>query len=46
MPWTVGPLDTIVGAHALDLDVILVTHNTRKFSRIEGLRPEDWLAGT
>ena len=42
----IGPLDTIIGAHALALDVILVTHNTREFSRIDGLRLEDWLAGT
>ena len=41
---TIGPLDTIIGAHALALDVILVTHNTREFARIEGLRVEDWLA--
>jgi tRNA(fMet)-specific endonuclease VapC len=41
----IGPLDTIIGAHALALDVILVTHNTREFERIEGLRVEDWLIG-
>jgi len=40
----IGPLDTIIGAHALSVDVILVTHNTREFARIEGLRVEDWLA--
>jgi tRNA(fMet)-specific endonuclease VapC len=39
----IGPLDMIIGAHALVLDVILVTHNTREFARIEGLRVEDWL---
>jgi tRNA(fMet)-specific endonuclease VapC len=39
----IGPLDTIIGAHALALDVILVTHNTREFARIEGLRVEDWV---
>ncbi len=38
----VGPLDTLIGSHARGLDVILVTHNTREFSRIEGLRLEDW----
>ena len=41
----IGPLDTIIWAHALSLDVILVTHNTREFSLIESLRVEDWLAG-
>ena len=39
----IGPLDTSIGAHALSLDVTLVTHNTREFSRIEALRLEDWI---
>ena len=39
----IGPLDTLIGAHALELDLILVTHNMREFSRIEGLRLEDWI---
>lgn len=38
----IGPLDTLIGSHAHALDVILVTHNTREFSRIDGLRLEDW----
>jgi len=38
----IGPLDTLIGAHAAALDVILVTHNTREFSRIDTLRLEDW----
>ena len=38
----IGPLDTLIGSHAHALDVILVTHNSREFSRIEGLRLEDW----
>lgn len=38
----IGPLDTLIGSHAHVLDVILVTHNTREFLRIEGLRLEDW----
>jgi tRNA(fMet)-specific endonuclease VapC len=38
----IGPLDTLIGAHAAALDVILVTHNTREFSRIGALRLEDW----
>lgn len=41
----IGPLDTLIGAHAFSLDVTLVTHNTREFSRIEGLRLEDWITG-
>lgn len=38
----IGPLDTLIGAHAAALDVILVSHNTREFSRIDTLRLEDW----
>ncbi len=38
----IGPLDTLIGSHALEWDVTLVTHNTREFSQIEGLRLEDW----
>ena len=38
----IGPLDTLTGSHAQALDAILVTHNTREFSQIEGLRLEDW----
>ena len=38
----IGPLDTLIASHAHTLDVVLVTHNTREFSRIEGLRLEDW----
>jgi tRNA(fMet)-specific endonuclease VapC len=38
----IGPLDTLIGSQAHALDVILVTHNTREFSQIEGLRLEDW----
>jgi len=41
----IGPLDTLIGSHAYLLDVILVTHNTKEFSQIDGLRIEDWTAG-
>jgi len=40
----IGPLDTLIGAHALSLGVTLVTHNTREFSRIPTLRLADWTA--
>jgi tRNA(fMet)-specific endonuclease VapC len=38
----IGPLDTLIGAHAAALDVVLVTHNTREFGRLDTLRFEDW----
>jgi len=39
----IGPLDTLIAAHALSLNVTLVTHNTREFKRVKGLRIDDWL---
>lgn len=38
----IGNLDTLIAAHALSLDAILVTHNTREFKRVSGLALEDW----
>ncbi len=38
----VGPLDTLIAAHALSLGVTLVTNNQREFKRIHGLRVENW----
>ena len=39
----IGPLDTQIGAHALSLDVVLVTNNIKEFHRIRGLKVENWL---
>lgn len=39
----IGALDMLIGAHALSLKVTVVTHNTRDFSRIPGLRLADWV---
>ena len=38
----VGPLDTLIAAHALSLGATLVTNNQREFKRIPGLRVENW----
>lgn len=38
----IAPLDLMIAATALSLGATLVTNNTREFSRIEGLRLEDW----
>jgi tRNA(fMet)-specific endonuclease VapC len=40
----IGALDMLIAAHALSLGVTLVTHNTREFSRIRGIRLADWAA--
>ena len=39
----IGPLDTLIAAHAVSLNVVLVTHNVAEFKRAPGLRVDDWL---
>lgn len=39
---SIGPMDMMIAAHALALDATLVTHNTREFARVKGLRLENW----
>lgn len=38
----IGPYDLQSAASALANNLTLFTHNTREFSRVEGLRIEDW----
>ena len=38
----IGTFDLVIAAHALTLDLILVTNNTREFSRVKGLKVENW----
>lgn len=40
----IGPLDMLVAAHAIALDLPLATNNHREFRRVPGLRVENWLA--
>jgi len=40
----IGPLDTLIAAHALSLRWALATHNVREFRRVPGLEVADWLA--
>jgi tRNA(fMet)-specific endonuclease VapC len=40
---TIGILDLQIGCHALALNAVCVTNNTREFERIEGLTLENWL---
>ena len=37
----IGPLDTMIAAHALSLSVTLVTNNTREFNRVHELTVVD-----
>jgi tRNA(fMet)-specific endonuclease VapC len=39
---SIGPNDTLIAAVALTHGLILVTHNTKEFSRIPTLTLEDW----
>jgi tRNA(fMet)-specific endonuclease VapC len=39
-----GHMDTQIAAHALVLDLPLVTHNMRHFKRVPGLKLQDWMA--
>jgi len=40
----IGPLDTLIAAHALSQDYILVTNNEKEFKRVEGLKVENWMS--
>jgi tRNA(fMet)-specific endonuclease VapC len=38
----IGPNDVLIASIALANDDVLITHNTREFSRINNLKIEDW----
>jgi len=38
----IGPNDLMIAATARAHDLVLVTHNTRGFGRVAGLRLQDW----
>lgn len=39
----IGSLETMIAAQALALDLPLVTNNQKEFSRVPGLRLENWI---
>lgn len=39
----IGEFDALIAAHALALDLTLVTNNTKHFSRVDGLRIDNWV---
>lgn len=38
----IGGMDMLIAAHALTLEYILVTNNTREFQRVPDLKLENW----
>ncbi len=40
---TIGPLDILIGAHALSQNLIIVTNNAKEFSRIDRLTVQNWV---
>lgn len=38
----IGPIDMLLAAQALSLELTLVTNNVEEFKRVEGLKVEDW----
>ncbi len=39
---SIGSMDLLIAAHALGLNVRLVTNNVREFRRVPGLRVDNW----
>jgi tRNA(fMet)-specific endonuclease VapC len=39
----IGSNDLLIAAHAISLDLILVTNNEKEFSRVDGLKIENWV---
>ena len=39
----IGPMDTLIAAHALAARKILVTNNVKEFERVADLRVENWV---
>ena len=42
----IGPNDLLIAGHARSLGLKLITGNLGEFTRVDGLRCEDWLAET
>jgi len=40
---SIGTTDLFIAAHAKSLNLTLVTNNIREFSRVDGLKVENWL---
>src|SRR5688572_12816040 len=38
----IGILDTLIAAHAMSLNLTLVTNNTKHFKQVHGLKTQNW----
>lgn len=38
----IGSMDLLIAAHAISLEVRLITHNVKEFGKVPGLHVEDW----
>ena len=43
---SIGPMDSLIAAHALSINGTLVTNNLKEFSRVPQLKLENWFEGT
>ena len=39
----IGDLDSLIAAHACSRNLVMVTNNLKEFSRVPGLRTENWV---
>jgi tRNA(fMet)-specific endonuclease VapC len=40
---TIGPLDMLLAAHALSLDLKIISNNIKEFARIPNLKCGNWM---
>jgi len=40
---TIGPLDMLIAAHALSLDLTVISNNIKEFAKIPNLKCENWI---
>ena len=39
---TIGPLDMLIAAHALSLDLTIISNNIKEFSRVPNIKCKNW----
>jgi tRNA(fMet)-specific endonuclease VapC len=39
----IGPYDQMIAGHARSMGLVVVTNNSKEFSRVDGLRLENWV---